>query len=212
VQFDRVNYNFDSHIIVNDNKDASYKAVKHLVEQGYKKIAFLGGPEYLASYKERKEGYLMAIEEAGLDIPYNYLVDNILKTDTAFDKTMQMMGHKNPPDAFFTVSDHTALGVLKASHSLGLKAPHHIGIMGFANEAFTEVTSPTLSTIEQQSKKLGKEASDIYFNHILKSKEEDEAANFTRMVIKSSLIVRESSLRKKQAKANDKLKIKSTTA
>ncbi len=196
IQFDRVDDDFKSHIVVNDNMDVSYKAVKHLVEEGYTRIAFLGGPDHLPLYKDRKEGYIRAIKEADLDIPYNYLVDNAIKTETAMAKAMELFQCKNPPDAFFTVSDYAALGVLKAARSLGLRVPEDVGIIGFSNEAFTEVTSPTLSSVVQQSKELGKEAANIYFNHILTPKPTRKTDKFSKLTIESAIIVRESSSRK----------------
>lgn len=191
IQFDRVNPDFESHVIVNDNEEAAYKAVGHLIEEGYSKIAFLGGSEYLPVYKERKNGYLAAIREADLDIPYHY-INNAVKTETAVAKALELFYGKNPPDAFFTVSDFAALGVLKAARSLGLKVPEDVGIIGFSNEAFTEVTTPTLSSVIQWGKKLGKEASDIYFNTILKEKKD----HFATLTIESTVVARESSSRK----------------
>ncbi len=196
VQFDRADDNFKSHIIVNDNMNASYEAVKHLVAEGYTRIAFFGGSDHLPLYRDRKDGYLRAIKEADLDIPYNYLVDNAINTEAALAKAMELLQSKNPPDAFFTVSDYAALGVLKAARSLELRVPEEVGIIGFSNEAFTAVTSPTLSTVVQQGKELGKEAANIYFNHILTSKPTKKAEKFLKLTIESSILVRESSSRK----------------
>ncbi len=196
IQFDRVNPGFDSHIIVNDNEQASASAVRHLIEQGYRRIAFLGGPEYLSIYRDRKNGYLSAIKEAELDIPYNYIINNAAKTEVAMAKALELFYSKNPPDAFFAVSDYAALGALKAARSFGLKVPEDLGIIGFSNEAFTEVTTPTLSSVKQWGNNLGKEAANIYFDSMLKGKQDKQFAFIT---IESSVTVRESSLRKQKA-------------
>lgn len=198
IQFDRVDDGFNSHIIVNDNKQTAYIAVKHLIEQGYKKIAFMGGPDHLAVYKDRKEGYIQAIEEAGLDIPYNYILDNALKTDTALKAAMDLLQHKNPPDAFFTVTDHSALGVLKAANALGRSIPKEVGVVGFSNEAFTEVTHPTITSVDQKGKKLGRAAADVYFNHLLPLRNDtaNTIVDFKKETIEGTLVIRESSSRK----------------
>ncbi len=196
VQFDRVDESFASHRVVNDNSHAAYEAVKHLIEQGYKKIAFLGGSNHLAVYNNRKQGYLQAIKEADLNIPYNYILDNEFKTETAQKAAIELLQYKDPPDAFFTVTDHAALGVLKAACSLGLRVPDQVGIIGFSNETFTEVTFPTLSSVDQQSRNLGKAAANMYFNHVLAGEAANAVAqSFEMQVIESSLIVRESSER-----------------
>lgn len=199
VQFDRVDEGFESHRIVNDNAEAAYKAVKHLIDQGYKKIAFFGGSDHLAVYKQRKQGYLRAIKEADLNIPYNYILDNAFRKDTALKAAIELLTYKDPPDAFFTVTDYSALGVMKAAVSLGLRVPEQVGIMGFANEAFTEFTFPTLSSVDQQSRSLGKAAANVYFNHVLTADSSSAIAhNFEIQLIESSLVIRESSNRKRK--------------
>ncbi|HVW99231.1 MAG TPA: LacI family DNA-binding transcriptional regulator [Candidatus Babeliaceae bacterium] len=191
IQFDRVDPKIKTHTIVNDNKKASYKAVKHLIDQGYTRIAMLGGPDYLTIYKERKDGYIKAIKEAGLNIPYNYIVDNVSTTEVSMQVAAQLLRSPVPPDAFFA-SDYSALGILKVANLMGIQVPGEIGIMGFANEPFTELISPSLSSVDQKSRKLGKNAANIYFNYICK---QNAAQPVKKQVIESSLIIRESSLK-----------------
>ena len=55
---------------------------------------------------------------------------------------MELLTFKEPPDAFFTVSDRQSLGILQVAESLNIKVPEQLGIFGFANEAFTEIMRP----------------------------------------------------------------------
>ena len=70
IQFDRCLDSIKSYKVLNNNKEASYLAVKNLIKEKYKMIAFLGGPEHLTMYQHRKQGYLQAIKEANLSIPF----------------------------------------------------------------------------------------------------------------------------------------------
>lgn len=198
IQFDRVDHQFNSHTVVNDNKTSAYHAVKHLLNQGYTKIAFMGGPDHLAVYKERKEGFIQSIEEAALDLPYYYILHEALTAEAARQAAVKLLGHKNPPDAFFTVSDHAALGVLKAAKSLKLRVPEDLGIVGFSNEKFTEVTYPTLSSIDQKGKQMGRAVAEIYFNYLLARDAGTAIADvgFHHHTIEGALMIRESSSRK----------------
>lgn len=203
VQFDRYIDDLDSYTVSNDNEEASYKVVRTLIEQGYKKLAFIGGPEHLAIFNKRKQGYLKAIKEAQLIIPYNFIVSDSLSKEKAFEAAMELLTFKEPPDAFFTVSDHQSLGVLQAADSLNIKIPEQLGIFGFANESFTELIRPSLSSVDQKSKELGKHAANIYFEKILKNKggkgnkkEVSKKETSKSEIIKSDIIVRESSIRK----------------
>lgn len=192
IQFDRVDASINSFRIVNDNKVAAYKAVKHLIGQGYQRIALLGGVDQLLVYKERKDGYLQAVQEAGMVIPYNYVVNDVLTTDKGMEVAIRLLKGKMAPDAFFVTSDYAALGILRAASELGLSVPQQIGIMGFANEPFTELVSPSISSVDQKSRLLGREAIDIYFRHVLKRK---TTHAYKEVVIPCEVIVRDSSLK-----------------
>jgi DNA-binding LacI/PurR family transcriptional regulator len=193
VQFDRCFDKLNSFKVLNDNKEVSYNVVKNLVKEGYKKIAFLGGPNHLAVFKNRKEGYLKAIKEAGLAIPYNFIVEDVLSKEKAAESATELLQLKEPPDAFFNVSDHQSLGVLQVALMLGIKVPDELGIFGFANEAFTEIISPALSSVDQKSKELGKRAAKIYFENILKG--QNTIVKDHEEIIKSEIIIRQSSVR-----------------
>jgi LacI family transcriptional regulator len=202
IQFDRYIDDLDGYKVFNDNEEASYNIARTLIEQGYKKLAFIGGPEHLAIFKKRKAGYLKAIKEAQLIIPYNFIVSDALSKEKAFEVAMELLTFKEPPDAFFTVSDHQSLGVLHAAESLNIKIPEQLGIFGFANEAFTELIKPSLSSVDQKSKELGRRAANVYFEKLLKnkssksSKKEIKQNDIKSEIVKSEIIVRESSVRK----------------
>jgi len=193
IQFDRCIDTLDSYKVLNDNKEASYSVVKNLINEGYKKIAFLGGPEHLTVFKNRKEGYLKAIKEAGLIIPYNYIVDDVLYSKKASEAAEEILSLKEPPDAFFTVSDHQSLEVFKIAESMGIMIPEQLGIFGFANEDFGEIIKPALSSVDQRSKELGKQAANLYFKKI-RNKNEDHPTD-KNIIIESQIIIRQSSIR-----------------
>jgi DNA-binding LacI/PurR family transcriptional regulator len=194
IQFDRCIDTLDSYKVVNDNKDASYNVVKNLINEGYRKIAFLGGPEHLIVFKNRKEGYIKAIKEAGLQIPYNFIVDDVLYSKKASEAAAEILSLKEPPDAFFTVSDHQSLEVFKIAESMNISIPGQLGIFGFANEDFGEILKPTLSSVDQKSKELGKHAANIYFKNILKNENANLLPN-KKEIVKSEIIFRQSSQR-----------------
>lgn len=193
IQFDRCLNHVESDKVLNDNKDVSYNVVKTLVKEGYKKIAFLGGPQHLAAFKDRKAGYLKAIKEESLIIPYNYIVEDALSGEEAKTIAKELLQLTEPPDAFFCVSDHQSLAVFQIARSLGIKVPDQLGIVGFANEVFTELIDPALSSVDQKSKELGKAAAGIYFESHLGMKRESE--DYIEKIIASEIIIRESILR-----------------
>ena len=196
IQFDRCDENFPGHRVINDNKDATYKAAKSMIEEGYQRLAFIGGPLHMDLYMNRKEGFIRAINEAGMYVPDHFIVDDNISKENAFQTALKLLALPEPPDAFLAISDIQALGIMVAITQSGLKIPEDIGIFGYANEPFTEIITPSISSVDQNSERLGYQAAMVYFDHILKNKESNEMIT---KIIESDLIIRSSSKRKNVA-------------
>ncbi len=195
VQFDRCMEQVAGFKVSNNNKEAAYQATKELFKNGYKSIAFIGGPPHITIFKHRKEGFISALKECGLSIPHNFMVEDSLTIETGVKTATNLLSLKKPPDAFLTVSDNQALGILKVAALKGIKVPEQLGIFGFANETFSSIIKPTLSSVNQKSKELGQHAAKIYFDLILKNK--GPQLNNYEEIIKSEVIIRESTKKRK---------------
>lgn len=195
IQFDRCLDTFDSFKVVNDNKTVSYHAVKSLIGEGYRDIAFLGGPVGVKVFQDRKDGFIAAIAEARLSIPYNFIVDNVLTRERAKQAALPLLQLPHRPDAIFTVSDHQSLGVLDAAAALGIAIPSELGVFGFADENFTQLVTPSLSTIDQHSFELGRKAAELYFQRIY---QQNEMPKTETIVIPSEIRIRQSSSRQER--------------
>ncbi len=134
-----------------------------------------------------------AIKEAGLEIPSGFIIDDVLSKDKAAKAARDLLALKKPPDAFFSVSDLQSLGVMLAANSLEIQMPQELGVFGFANEAFAELLIPSLSSVDQKSKEMGKCAADIYFKKILSG--EAKSDKDKEIIIVSDIIARQSSSR-----------------
>jgi DNA-binding LacI/PurR family transcriptional regulator len=191
IQFDRYLDNMRGYCVTNDNSQASYNAVTELLNAGYKRIAFLGGPECISIFRDRKQGYHNAMRDNGLTIIPDFIVSDVLGKEPAFKASLALLSLPEPPDAFFVVSDHQSLGVLAAADHLNVSVPNQLGIIGFANEFFTTLTTPTLSSIDQHSRALGRHTANLYFNSFLRNR--GDVGKGERLIIESELILRKSS-------------------
>lgn len=194
IQFDRYREEVKSCKVLNDNKEVTYQVTKILLEQGYRKIAFLGGPNHLATFNLRKEGFLQAIAEHGLSIPEHFIVENALARERAIAVARELLALDDRPDAFLSVSDHLSLGVLQAAESMGIAVPSELGLFGFANEFFSSILKPSLSSVDQRSKEVGKRAAQIYFER--KAQKKVGPQELLEETITSELLIRKSSQRK----------------
>lgn len=195
IQFDRVINELETLKVINDNEQASFEAVSHLIEQGYKRIALLKGPQNLDIFKQRKVGYLAALEKYKIPVIDELIVENAWTKELGAEATRKLLSLPKPPDAIFaSTSDFSALGVLEVATAMGFKVPNELGILGYANEAFTELTSPSITTIDQFSVYMGATIADLYFKEM---ENKDTSVIPKTISIKPRLIIRSSTSRKK---------------
>jgi LacI family transcriptional regulator len=190
VFFDRIVDDIDAHKIVVDDFGGGYRATQHLIKQGKQRIAYIGGPLNLQTYRKRQDGFCKALEDAGLEIDNSAIIHNNL---TRVDGTLaiqQLLKNKNRPDAIFCGNDTTALSAIIYLQQNGIKVPEDIAIVGFSNEPFSEVVTPSISTIKQPGFKMGQKAAELIINQILKK---EETPHFETITMPTELIIRDSS-------------------
>jgi len=194
LQFDRVIDDLDTYKVVNDNERASFEAVSHLIEQGYKRIALLEGPQNLAIFRQRKEGYLAALKKYNFPVLKELMCENAWTKELGASATQGLLSLSEPPDAIFaSTSDFSALGVLEVATANGISVPDNLGICGYSNEPFTEITSPSITTVDQFSVSMGKTIANLYF----KEMRSGEIDDLTKIVsTKPKLVIRSSTRRK----------------
>ncbi len=194
IQFDRIIDELETLKVINDNEQASMEAVSHLIEQGYKRIALLEGPQALGIFSQRKVGYLKALKKYNIPQDSQLIVENAWTKELGAEATRKLLSLPNPPDAIFaSTSDFSALGVLEVANAMEFKVPSQLGICGYANEPFTELTTPSITTIDQFSVYMGKTIANLYFQ----GSEDREVATTPKTIsIMPKLIVRSSSIKK----------------
>jgi LacI family transcriptional regulator len=192
--FDRSNDDLEVSQVVIDDFLGGYKATEHLIQQGCKRIAHFTNIRKISIYKDRLRGYREALLANGLPFDESLVVESNLQLDDGRNSMLQLLKMRNIPDAIFSASAFGAVGALQVSKEKGIKVPEQIAIVGFSNEIFTSFTDPTLSTIEQHSKRIGNSAAEIFLQEISESNTKFIPQ---KIVLKPELIVRQSSLRKK---------------
>jgi LacI family repressor for deo operon, udp, cdd, tsx, nupC, and nupG len=193
IQFDRAAEELETLKVLNDNEQASMEAVSHMIEQGYKRIALLEGPQNLNIFKQRKTGYLNAMRKFDMPVLDELIIENAWTKELGAEATRKLLSLPQPPDAIFaSTSDFSALGVLEVATNMGIRVPSELGICGYSNEAFTEITSPSITTIDQYSVYMGKTVANLYFQEM----ENKDAVVVPKVIsIKPKLMIRESTSR-----------------
>lgn len=131
-----------------DYKQAAYEAVKKLIDNGHKRIAYVSGPFTSKINKEHKYlGYQKALLEAGLAFDEALVLSSGNSYDDgmeAFEKVNQI---ENPPTAFFTGSDELAIGIIHAAQDEGKHVPNDIEIISFENSKLARMVRPKLTSM-----------------------------------------------------------------
>ncbi|MCX6220628.1 MAG: LacI family DNA-binding transcriptional regulator [Bacteroidia bacterium] len=192
VFFDRTVAEIDTNKIVVDDFMGGFRVTQHLIEQGYKRIGHMAGPQNLQTYLDRKNGYIEALSKNGISYDESLVINNSLTTEDGVNAVQYLMNLPNPPDAIFCGNDTTALSSMIYLRDKGIRIPEDFGIVGFSNEPFSKVVSPSISTIAQPGFLMGQKAAELILNQI-----EHKEKSFKTLVLPTELIVRESSNRKK---------------
>ena len=148
---------------MNDH-DAGKLATEHLLSLGHTRVANISGAvkpdrEFNQADK-RREGYLEAMHEAGLETRKNWLVEADYTAQGAYKVAKQMLGDpKNSPTAIFANSDEMGFGAMMAAKDLGLRIPEDISVIGIDNHDMAELFG--LTTIDQNVRAQGAEAARL---------------------------------------------------
>jgi LacI family transcriptional regulator len=177
--------------VIQDDFEGAFMAVEHLVKNGYKKIAHIGGPLGLSFTKERLRGYLSGLKKYNLPLRLDWIIHSEFDQLSGSRDTKKLWACKNKPDAIFAVNDRKAIGAMVELKEKGIEIGSKVGVVGFTNDPMSAIISPSLTTIEEPALEIGKKSCELLLRHISKT-------NLTpkSVVLRCKLIVRESSTKK----------------
>ncbi|WP_258099805.1 LacI family DNA-binding transcriptional regulator [Marinoscillum pacificum] len=188
VLFDRTAETINTSSVAIDDFQGAYSAVNHLIENGFKQIAFFSGNKKVSIFRERFRGYQAAMRDNNLLIPDEYIIEVPSDVDQGKLVTQQLMSLPNPPDAICSSSDFSALGAIKWLKENNFKVPDDVGVIGFGNDPFTQYLEPTMTSVDQKSKDMGKTAAQVLLEQL-----EGKNSIARKVLLSPELIIRDSS-------------------
>jgi DNA-binding LacI/PurR family transcriptional regulator len=143
-----------------DNRPAAHQAVRYLLERGHRRVGYLGDDTDIWPVRERYEGYLAALADAGLE-PDPALVRHGLRSRSAAAAAAAELGAlSSPPSALFTANDLTTMGVIDS----GLHA--QVALVGFDEFALADKLAPPITLVAQDPDIIGATAAERLFARI----------------------------------------------
>jgi len=174
-------------VVKYDDLKGAYLAVEHLIQQGYKNIAFLKGNENCIISETRLQGYREALEDNG--IPYKKsLVKSCIypsKQDGYLMSKELILSHQKI-DAVFSITDELASGVYETAKEFNLNIPDDLGIVGYSNSQIASHLSPKLSSVEQPGEKMGEQAFDYLQQIIITNNSKFKKTFDAKLIIRNS--------------------------
>jgi len=183
------NYNYS---IYHDDIDGSRQVARHLIELGHTRIAYLGNALSGKTTLDRLNGFKAEMAAHGLTVDAQYIHHVAGGTAEMGALGMQHLLKLQPlPSAVMCFNDMLAVGVLKTCREAGIRVPQDLSVTGFDNITFSEYTHPSLTTLNQPKREIGREAAQLLLS-LLSPDAEVLPQTQQVKVLKGLLLVRES--------------------
>jgi LacI family transcriptional regulator len=192
VFFDRVADCHGCMSVIIDNYKAGYEVTSHLIEQGCKRIIHLGGNLLRNVYSERFRGYKQALHDNGIEFNQKLVFITDLTGQSGREIMKKVFKMNLQPDGIFAANDTSAVATMIEMQEAGVKIPDDIAVAGFNNEPISQVIHPNLTTVDYPAREIGEIAATALIDKLSNS----QSINYSTIVLKHSLIIRQSSLRK----------------
>jgi len=192
VLIDRELPGLNANFIGVDDIKAGFIATKHLCEIGRRRIAHIAGRANSTAAPRRLEGYTMALEQLGILYREDYVVHGAFadtdSTEQGYEAMNALLELANPPDAVFCHNDPLAIGAMNSVFDAGLEIPKDVAIIGCENLDFNSSLRVPLSSVDQQSTKLGEQAGQLILDILRAKKKQD----IQRIILEPKVVVRAS--------------------
>lgn len=162
-----------------DNQQIGYRAARHLLDLGHRRIVHLGFSDY-STGRSRLEGYQLAMVEAGLQPHFVEIPERISTTSTGIDDedpseriaaptretAVSMLSAPDRPTAVFCFNDIVGMGVYKAARDLGLRIPEDLSIISVDNVPTMSHFEVPLTTFSLPGAEIGRQAANLLLRRI----------------------------------------------
>lgn len=182
-----------------DNIQATRLLTKHLLALGHRRIGFISGPTDMICRVDRVEGYTKTLEEANIDIDQQLIWEGdhpspgiaAAYLELGRQGAHYLLSLSDPPSAIIAINDMHALGACAGARDLGVSVPEGLSVAGIDDIMFTGVSVPPLTTVKQPIQDIARLSVERVINRL----ENDDPQESIRLMLPSSLVVRESTVR-----------------
>jgi len=171
-----------------DGEEGIRLVTRHLMELGHRRIAIILPPSDLMFTIHRRQGFVRALEEGGIELDEELVERGDLTERGGYEAALRLLDRPHPPTAIVACNDLMALGAIRAAQEHRLKVGRDIAITGFDDIPMAEHATPPLTTVRQPVYEIGRRICQMLI-YILEGKPLLEC----QVILQPSLVIRESS-------------------
>ncbi len=173
--------------VISANREGAIAVMEYLIGLGHRRIGFITGRQGLVSTSHRQQGYIEALEQAGLPVDPALIQPGDYTRETGFHSAQHLLALADPPTAIFAANDQSALGVIDAASEAGLHIPEDLSVVGFDNIPQAMCSVPGLTTVDQSVSEMGYVATTMLIKLIQGETLDEPLCKIpTRLVIRDS--------------------------
>ena len=170
-----------------DDENGTERAIEHLIQQGHRRIAFVGGYEATSTRQWRLHSYRETLQKHSIEYDPALCITSPVTRQGGYDAVHQLLSMSDPPAAAYCFSDVIAFGVMLGLRAAGIEAGKTFAVIGFDNVAEASLWHPSLTTVSTDPKGMGEQAAQLMLGRIT-----EPDMPIQRIIMPAQLIVRES--------------------
>ena len=155
VLIDRTVPGVDCDVVIGDSVGGARRLVDHLISLGHRRIGLIVESDEVSTARDRRQGYMQAIEAAGLPIDPSLIVRATVDPTGGSDGMRRLLALEDRPTAVFTVNNLVALGAIEAVRAHGLEVPDDVALVCFDDIEYASRLYPFLTVMAQPAETLG---------------------------------------------------------
>jgi LacI family transcriptional regulator len=185
VMVDNIARGLEVSFVGNNNYNGGTKIIKHMVNQGYKKIGVILGDKKSTASNERFAAYKDVLKSCGIGFDESIIFHSSSTFEEGFKLAEQLIA--KGVDSIFAINDTVAMGVLKYCYLNNISVPENLGLAGYDNIEQSAMMPVPLTTVEQNKDVLGKLAAEALMEQI-----KGNSVKYKNIILEPQLIVRKS--------------------
>ena len=164
--------------------------VDWLFNQGYKRIAFINGPDKILASKERLNGYIEAMSKKKIKVDMRLVEKTDLTKESTQAAMKKLLALKNPPNAIISFNDYVHMDAVQYAEKNGIKVNRDIVFVSYANLPITAYTAyPPMASLEQYPHVQGEKAMQLMIKLLNKKTTEDNAVEYLQEQLDAKLVI-----------------------